>query len=166
MSKRGRGGAWAEGWYPRLRDGLARRGCLTLLELSDQMGDATYDEIADAFDFPVAPIQVLWVMREEFCEKGDMRGFVLDSLTRRLRSYLLPAPRDAAFALASAYACWLGDMDEESRTKADAVWPEVRSLVTGLSPGEVPSRAQLAAIIDSQSWRVPRDWRSAARDSN
>src|SRR5205809_668290 len=88
MSIARRGEGWEGDWQARLAAELKRHRVSSLLALADQLGQATYTEMASALDGPFAPAQMMMTIRDEFMATDDLKGFVADCLYRYLTEYV------------------------------------------------------------------------------
>ena len=155
MSRSTKGEAWQRGWRVRLHDELARNGYSSLMELSQRFPAASYPELANLLEMPFAPIQVMWCLREEFAERGDMSGFALDALTRYLQEYLpMNVPDSLLSRAAAAFGAWSAAMGDENRAAVNAVGEQLRTIMAGMETSGALGRAQIEELVNSQRWAV------------
>lgn len=147
--------AWQGDWKGRIAQEVSLCGVTSLRELIAAKQWSTFPEVADGIG-AVAPIQVLFALREEYVREGTIRDFAADALCKYLTEYLGGAvrSRDLEGRAASAFAVWEVALGSASRRAADSVWHE---LLPRLKTGWLPRDSRdptLSLVFDACHWEL------------
>lgn len=79
---------WKNGWQARISAGLDRLGIPSMLAYSRAREGATYNELAKELGPGLAPIQIMFALRDEVKNSADFQYFARSSLVRYMRKHL------------------------------------------------------------------------------
>jgi len=123
--------AWDGRAKERIYTAVKTRGYTSVTEFADNRPVATFFELAAELGEGIAPIQILWLLKDEAENAGKIRQFAISSFARRLRE-LVPEGwnRGPSFEFDSthAYSCWASELDPKYTPDCKKVWRRLKTL--------------------------------------
>jgi hypothetical protein len=135
---------WTYNREERLQGSLLKQGFDDAIEFAKCHPDLTYDELVRILDNDLAPIQLLWILREEAIQKGETNWFAKDSLVRNIREiceegWLLG--EDGEFDAIHARSSWMSEivsLGQDIEKKAELVRDKLKLIAPqGWLPADI-----------------------------
>lgn len=131
--------AWKGDSRKRISDGAKKNGFPSVLAFAQVHPTLGFEQLAELLGENIAPIQVLWLLREEYVSASNMRGFAISCFVRYFTEIVPKGWRVEAnfdFKFAHALACWSSSLGSELEQDCDVVIERFnrKSLPTGWLP--------------------------------
>lgn len=148
-------GVWAGDWRGRALEALRRLGFDDFLGLAKSNACESYAALAEMLGEHVAPIQLMWLIRDGYARSNDVQGFVADSLTRHAIEHLAEGAGGSTsreYRVASVFADWRTSLGDVNAAAALAVWKELKpKILEGWIPASI-NDPEILAVVSTQQW--------------